>query len=376
VHECKPKFTTDDPMGETMRWFWNNIRTARVIGSLLGAILAWPARADCQYPPTFARGISLASAEFQPDRIPGIYGRDYVYPAAESLGYYKSRGFDLIRLPFLWERLQPALFSELNDAELGRIKQVVAAARDRCMRLILSPHNFGRYSLQGKPTLIGSAEVPDAAFADFWKRTASAFAAEPAIYAFSLMNEPHDMNGAWSHTAQVGLDAIRSVAPRRLVLVPGDHWTGAWSWKRFNNAFSVHDASDMVIYEAHQYFDSDHSGVYRQSYEQSAAYPDIGSDLVRPFAQWLGEHNARGILAEFGVPNDDPRWLEVMNHLLPWLDQERIPWIYWAGGPRWGNYPLSAEPRGGVEAPVMRILTKYSSLYGKRQPGTREPDAH
>ena len=171
----------------------------------------------------------------------------------QSLDYYKSRGFDLIRLPFLWERLQPALFSDLADAELSRIKQLVAAARDRCMRLILSPHNFGRYSLQGKPTLIGSVEVPDAAFGDFWKRTASAFAGEPAVYGFSLMNEPHDMNGAWSRAAQVGLDAIRSIEPQQLVLVPGDHWTGAWSWKRFNDHFSVHDGSGRVIYEAHQY---------------------------------------------------------------------------------------------------------------------------
>ncbi|MFZ1096845.1 MAG: glycoside hydrolase family 5 protein [Xanthobacteraceae bacterium] len=341
---------------------WNNIPTVAIVGSLLCAIPTWAARANCQYTPTFTRGISLASAEFQANRIPGIYGRDYVYPSAQSLDYYKSRGFDLIRLPFLWERLQPALFSDLADAELSRIKQLVAAARDRCMRLILSPHNFGRYSLQGKPTLIGSVEVPDAAFGDFWKRTASAFAGEPAVYGFSLMNEPHDMNGAWSRAAQVGLDAIRSIEPQRLVLVPGDHWTGAWSWKRFNDHFSVHDGSGRVIYEAHQYFDPDRSGLYRQSYDQSSAYPDIGTDLVRPFAQWLEERNARGILAEFGAPNDDTRWLEVIERLLPRLEHERIPWIYWAGGPRWGNYPLSAEPRDGVDAPVMKILTKYGSI--------------
>jgi endoglucanase len=344
-----------------MHCFWNSIRTAAVVGSLVNATSIWTAKADCQYPPTFTRGISLASAEFQANRIPGIYGRDYVYPSAQSLDYYKSRGFDLIRVPFLWERLQPALFGDLDHAELSRLKQVVAAARDRCMRLIPSPHNFGRYSLQGKPTLIGSAEVPDAAFGDFWKRTASAFAGESAVYAFSLMNEPHDMNGAWSRAAQVGLDAIRSIEAQRLVLIPGDHWTGAWSWKRFNNDFSVHDAPNGVIYEAHQYFDADHSGVYQQNYDQSAANPDIGIDLVRPFAQWLSGHNARGILAEFGAPNDDARWLEVIERLLPWLDQERIPWIYWAGGPRWGNYPLSAEPGNGIDAPVMKILTKYGS---------------
>jgi endoglucanase len=336
----------------------------------------WAAKGECQYPPIFTRGISLASAEFQADRLPGIYGRDYVYPSAQSLDYYKSRGFDLIRLPFLWERLQPALFGDLADAELGRIRQLVAAARDRCMRLILSPHNFGRYSLHGKPTVIGGEEVPYTAFGDFWKRTASAFAEEPAVYAYSLMNEPHDMNGAWRNAAQAGLDAIRSIEPQRLVLVPGDHWTGAWSWKRFNNDFSVHDASDKVVYEAHQYFDLDHSGTYRHDYQQSAAYPDIGSDMVRPFSQWLREHNVRGILAEFGAPNDDARWLEVIDRLLPWLEHENIPWIYWAGGPRWGSYPLSAEPKGGIDAPVMRILTRHGFLDGRRQPGTREPEVH
>jgi endoglucanase len=52
-----------------------------------------------------------------------------------------------------------------------------------------------------------------------------------------------------------------------------------------------------------------------------------------------------------------------------------VPWIYWAGGPRWGNYPLSAEPRNGSDAPVMRILTKYRAD-GPGQPGMRVPDPH
>jgi len=31
----------------------------------------------------------------------------------------------------------------------------------------------------------------------------------------------------------------------------------------------------------------------------------------RPFAEWLRQHALRGIITELGVPNDDPRWLEL-----------------------------------------------------------------
>jgi endoglucanase len=331
--------------------------------------------AECRYADSFARGISLASAEFQPDRVPGVYERDYVYPPSQNADYYKSRGFDLVRLPFLWERLQRSLFGDLDAVELNRIKHFVSIAHDRCMRVILSPHNFGRYSIAGKRARVGTPDVPDEAFADFWRRVATAFKGEEDVFAFSLMNEPFDMGGTWKRSAQVGLEAIRNVDKARLVLAPGDQWSGAWSWRRFNDDFLLRDPADRVIYEAHQYFDADHSGTYRQDYDQSSAYRNVGIDLVRPFVDWLRIHNVHGIIAEFGVPNDDARWLDVVDVLLPWLAREQVPWIYWAGGPRWGNYPLSAEPRGGSDAPIMRILTKYQAD-PSHQPGMRAPDPH
>ena len=117
------------------------------------------------------------------------------------------------------------------------------------------------------------------------------------------------------------------------------------------------------MYEAHQYFYPNRSGTYRENYSLSAAYPDLGIDLIRPFAEWLQEHRVAGIITEFGVPNSDSRWLELIDRLLPWLDQQNIPWVYWAGGPWWGNYPLSAEPRDGIDAPVMAILSKDRSVH-------------
>ena len=108
-----------------------------------------------------------------------------------------------------------------------------------------------------------------------------------------------------------------------------------------------------------QYFDLDHSGFYKFDYARNGASPDRGVELVHPFAIWLKQHHVRGILTEFGVPNDDPRWLELTQRLLVYLAHEEIPWIYWAGGPWWGNYRLSAEPKKGIDAPIMSVLTRH-----------------
>jgi endoglucanase len=54
-----------------------------------------------------------------------------------------------------------------------------------------------------------------------------------------------------------------------------------------------------------------------------------------------------------------------VERLLVFLAQEKIPWTYWAGGPWWGNYALSAEPKNGVDAPIMAVLAKD---YGMGRP--------
>ena len=306
----------------------------------------------------FLRGINLSGAELNEDRNRAVYGRDYVYPPAHELDYYASKGFAVVRLPYRWERLQPSLFGELDGVELGRIKGFVGAARARNMRVILSPHNYGRYYIDGKATLIGTERVSIEAFADFSHKVATAFAGDPAIYALSLMNEPHDSRGLWKQTAQAALNAIRTADNERLVLAPGDQWSGAWSWRRYNNDFLLDDAAHHIMYEAHQYFDYNHSGIYRFRYALNDVSPERGVQLVRPFAEWLRVHQVKGIITEFGVPNDDARWLELTQRLLAYLARENIPWTYWAGGPWWGNYPLSAEPKNGVDAPIMTVLTR------------------
>lgn len=310
---------------------------------------------------SYMRGVNLAGAEFGADKLPGVYDIDYTYPTEANLDYYNSKGLKLIRLPFLWERLQRSLWGNLDQTELGRIDVVVAAAKARGMQIILDPHNYDRYRLNGNLYLIGSSQVPTAAFKDFWTKLAAHYKNEKAIYAFSLMNEPHDTNGTWTATAQAGLDGVRSSDTAHLVLVPGDAWSGAWSWKQNNGNLLLKDPSNNLMYEAHQYFDRDSSGTYNETYDASEAYPMIGADRVQPFIDWLKTNQVRGIITEYGVPNYDPRWQVVLDNFLTKLDSAGIGGTYWAGGPWWGDYALSSEPGDGKDKPVITTLVKHLS---------------
>lgn len=305
--------------------------------------------------PSYLRGVNLCGAEFGGGNLPGVYDRDYTYPTPTELDYYRARGLTLVRLPVRWERLQHSLYATLDGGELGHLDAFVAAIAARNMQVIVEPHNYARYNDQ----LIGSAAVPNAAFTDFWRQLAEHYRGVGAIWAFGLMNEPHDTGGRWAVAAQAGVDGVRAADRQRLILVPGDGWSSAAGWQQNNANLWVADPGDNVMYEAHTYFDADNSGGYKSSYDADGAYPSIGADRLAPFVAWLRAHNARGFVGEYGVPDNDPRWLTVLDNFLVALDAAELGGTYWAGGPWWGDYPLSIEPRNGQDRPQMAVLTRH-----------------
>jgi endoglucanase len=317
--------------------------------------------AVAQEPAPRLYGVNVAGAEFGERYLPGAMGSDYVYPAvASTYHHFTAQGLTLFRVPVRWERLQPSAFGDLSGPDvraLNRSLDLIDAAGGKA---IVDLHNFGRYY----DAPLGRDDA--AKLADFWRRLAAELVGHPAVWGYELMNEPHDLPGgsaAWAELAQVATDAIRGRDVGTWVLVPGYSWQNAEEWPWRNPTLDVRDPSSRLIYAAHLYFDRDYSGRYAGSFDAEGASPERGAQRVRPFLTWLAERGATGMLTEYGVPDDDPRWLDLLARFLAEVDgHERIVGgAYWAAGPWWGSYPLSVEPRFGADRPQTDVLRRFPS---------------
>lgn len=310
-------------------------------------------------------GVNLAGAEFYHKKMEGQgrFNKDYHYPTTEELDYWASKNMKLIRLPFKWERVQHKVEGPLNTEEVNYIKYLLREADKRDLKILLDMHNYGRRPYQDKYRIIGDTLMPSH-FGQVWASLARELKNEPALYGYGLCNEPHDMleECPWVEIAQVAIDSIRTVDRRTPIVVAGNTWSSAERWNEINQGLeNLKDPSDNLIYEAHCYFDRDASGIYRADYDAEEAYPTIGVDRVRPFVDWLKKNNKKGLVGEYGVPGDDPRWLECLDIFLNYLAENGVEGTYWAAGSRWNNYILGVHPENNYtkDRPQLSVMTKY-----------------
>jgi endoglucanase len=73
-------------------------------------------------------GVNLAGADFGTGNLPGTFNTDYTYPTHQEVDYFISKGMNVFRLPFMWERIQNDQNGPLNQEELARKKDIVAYA--------------------------------------------------------------------------------------------------------------------------------------------------------------------------------------------------------------------------------------------------------
>ena len=299
-------------------------------------------------------GVNLAGAEFgTPNHVPGVFGTDYIYPTHTEIDYYAAKGMSVVRLPFLWERLQHSENGPLDGAELARLDDVVSYTTGKGLKIEIEPHNYG----YGFGALIGSAQTPNAAFADLWGKLAFHYQSNPSVI-FGLMNEPHDQSASvWLGSANAAIAAIRAAGASQEILVPGSYWDGAWTWTTSDNAAvigtGVQDPAHNFAFEVHQYLDADGSGTHA-----GVVSAEIGVERLTAITQWAEATNHRLFLGEVGVATDQTS-LTALDRMLSYMQQHTNVWqgvTYWAGGPWWGDYMFSIEPQNGVDKPQMAIL--------------------
>ena len=272
-------------------------------------------------------GVNISGAEYSPGS----------YPTTGDLDYLESRGIGLIRLPVAWENLQPTLNGPLDQTQLSSLKTFLNNAAAHGMEVIVDLHNYGRYSTNiqdagsGNGQVIGSAAVPISSFAGFWGKLAAQLKGHVGLAGYDIMNEPHDMGSptVWPTAAQAAVNAIRAVDMASTIYVEGDGGASVAEWLTYNSNLHITDPANNLVYEAHSYFEPMSTGDYTVTYDQGGGYPSMGVDDIQPFVQWLEQTGNRGFMGEFGVPDNDPRWLTVLGNFLDALQADGISGTYW-----------------------------------------------
>lgn len=303
------------------------------------------------------RGVNLSGAESGGCTKPAKYGFTYIYPSAKEFDHFIAQGMNTFRIPFCWERLQPAALGEFDAAEFERLDKATRYATGKGAYVVLDPHNYGRY--WGKPV---TSDDGSAAFADMWRRLAARYKNDDHVL-FGLMNEPNGVSSeAWLKTANAGIAAIRDTGAKNLILVPGVAWTGAHSWTFGSYGtpngvamLQVDDPANNYVYEVHQYLDKDSSGT-----TSACVAADIGRRRLAALHAWLQANDKKAFLGEFGGAKSDICYAAVADLLAAIHEKPELwaGWTYWAAGPWLGHYmfalPLANTPPGPSQLDVLK----------------------
>src|SRR5258706_4702 len=248
------------------------------------------------------------------------------------------------------------LVVSLNGSQISSVNldpalthgQVAVFANDTTGRLTNFSLNVNGDTSAGRSNTgifaVGSTQPPTAAFADLWQKLSLAYLNNTGVYAYDLMNEPHDMpvptsTSTYNSTAtvtqmmQAAITAIRANGDQKYIIAELDSFAGAQNFTTLygsNPTPWLTDSLHKTYYSFHYYFDSDHSGTYASGY-QASSLTNISPD-VTPICQWAQANSVPLFCGEYGTPNDDNNWLAVLETFLGILDTHSVAATHWAMG--------------------------------------------
>jgi endoglucanase len=299
-------------------------------------------------------GVNISGAEWGESQIPGTFMVHYIFPTNSEIDYFASKGMKVIRVPILWERIQPEANGAFEPTYLSRLDAVISYAGSRGLKAIIDLHNYGAYR---KTTVGVPGGHPNSMFANFWNQIANRYK-NNSLVIFGLMNEPVGPTmtpTTWLASSQDAINAIRQTGSTNLILVPSTYWGHPVNFVELNAnvMINVRDPANNYSYDVHQYLDYDGSGTHTDVLSPSAAVATLSS-----FTAWLKANNRTAFLSEIGVPATAAAQ-DSLDAMLRYLHANAAQWdgyTYWSAGPWWQNYVFGVEPANGQDTPQMKTL--------------------
>ncbi|RWA11639.1 hypothetical protein EKO27_g3469 [Xylaria grammica] len=261
-------------------------------------------------------GVNESGAEFGNAALPGRLGKDYIWPDQNAIS-------------------------------------IVNFVTGKGAYAIIDPHNFGRY--------YGNIITDIDGFRAWWSTMAKRYASNDKVI-FDTNNEFHDEdNTLVANLNQKAIDAIRAAgATSQYIFVEGNSWTGAWHWVSSGTADGMGkltDPYDKIVYEMHQYLDSDGSGT-----SASCVSSTIGKERLQAATEWLKANGKKGILGETAGGSNSQCIAALQGMLGHMADNSDVwrGWLWWGAGPWWGNYIYGMEPpSGSAYTSILPSLAQY-----------------
>jgi endoglucanase len=306
--------------------------------------------------PLHVKGASIVDARGKPVKLAMVnwYGAespDFVVgglayqPIGTIIREIVSMGFNGVRLPWsnqMWQQDPPvpARLVAANPRFAGErartvFEQVVRDLAGAGLMIVLDNHNSDAEwccSTSDGNTLWYTPRYPQSAWVADWKSVAAQFAGIPQVIGADLRNEPRGRAAwggppsvDWQAAAELGGDAVQSVAPAMLIFVEG-----------------VQSATDLsgvaglpvrlripghVVYEVHDYAAEQRRVA---SYDAWVArIQPLWGYLVGRYPLWVGEFgtcNDAGSCVDSASPAGSGLWFSVMTR---YLRYHNLGWSYW-----------------------------------------------
>lgn len=305
----------------------------------------------------------------------------------------ESEGFDVVRLPISWSRLEPAP-GRFSQGYLRQIAGLVALCARHHLYVVLDMHteDFGvRFGGSGAPAWLSVPAVPDlrlpflssawqrhlspavnAALAYFWlypnwqrlywqawAKVAREFRADPAVAGYDLYNEPHpfpvppaifETHLLWPFYA-TGITDLAKVDPNHLFIVEGDLFGGLPTAIRPLHARNL-------VYSTHLYSGSILPPTFHGNSQplQAELKQGLGEASQLPAAYWPGEvgiDRTRSIAKSWAAAE-----IALSNRFL-------TGWAWW----QW-NDPAGWGVEQGAAGPDAQWLDLLAQPFIRSYPGT------
>lgn len=313
-------------------------------------------------------GVNIAGLDFgcSTDGTCTVGGVTFPSTGIAQMQHFSAKdNLNTFRLTVGWQFLTNNVMGGALDAtNFGQYNTLMSS----CLAItgakcIIDVHNYARWNgnIIGQSTSGPTNEQ----FAALWTSLATQYSNNTNVV-FGVMNEPHDLTvSTWADTVQAAVTAIRAVAPKHIVLMPGSSFSSAQALPTEAGPFLLNvtnpdGTTDNLMFDVHKYLDSDNSGTSTECTTNNI------DTAFSPLATWLRANNRQAMVTETGGGNT-ASCIKFVCEELAFLNQNSdvfSGYVGWSAGGFDSTYALSLTPTG-TTADSMVDTTLMTSCFAR-----------